>query len=98
MPFEKTYTVTSTRFPEKVYASAEEFWADCEPEVTNAANANAAYLADGRLLSTSSTLSEDGLSLTYVKLFFDEEARNEYAVEHASAITSNLAVCEFVEV
>ena len=95
MPFEKTYNVTSKRYPDKVYASTEEFWADCEPEVTNAASANAAYKADGRILSTSSTLSEDGLSLTYTKIFFDEEAWEEYNTEHASAITENLTVCNF---
>ena len=97
MPFEKTYTVTSTRFPEKVYASTDEFWADCEPEVSNAANANAAFKADGRIISTSSTLSEDGLSLTYVKVFFDEEAWDEYRAEHQAAITENLTVCAFTE-
>jgi|ETNmetMinimDraft_9_1059917.scaffolds.fasta_scaffold182386_2 hypothetical protein len=98
MPFEKTYNVTSTRFPEKVYASVEEFWADCEPEVTDAANANAAYKADGKILATTSTLNEDGLSLTYVKEFFDEESYNEYNTEHASAITANLTVCSFTSI
>jgi hypothetical protein len=95
MPFEKTYTVTSLRYPEKVYASVEEFWADHAPEVISAANANAAFKADGRILSTSSTLNEDGKSLTYVKVFFDEEAWEEYNTEHASAITENLTVCDF---
>ena len=98
MPFEKTYAVTSKRYPDKVYASVEEFWADCEPEVTNAANANAAFKADGRILSTSSALNEDGLSLTYTKVFFDEESWNEYNAEHASAITENLTVCAFTEI
>ena len=98
MPFEKTYTVTSTRFPEKVYASADEFWADCEPEVSNAALANAAFKADGRILETSSTLNADGLSLTYVKTYFDEEAYNEHLADHAAAITENLTVCNFTEI
>jgi len=95
MPFEKTYNVTSLRYPDKIYTSANEFWADCEPEIASAANANAAYKADGRIISTSSTLNEDGKSLTYVKIFFDEEAWSEYNAEHASAITENLTVCNF---
>ena len=98
MPFEKNYEVTSLRHPDKVYTSTDEFWADCQPEVTNAADANAAFKADGRILETSSTLSEDGLSVTYTKVFFDEEAWNEYRAEHQAAITENLAVCAFVEV
>jgi hypothetical protein len=98
MPFEKTYTVTSLRHPEKVYASTEEFWADCEPEVTNAANANAAFKADGRIIETSSTLDADGKSLTYVKIFFDEEAWEEFRTEHASAVTENLTVCTFTPI
>tara|TARA_B100000809_G_C14840119_1_gene424395 strand:+ start:19 stop:315 length:297 start_codon:yes stop_codon:yes gene_type:complete len=98
MPFEKTYTVASTRSPEKVYTSADEFWADHAPEVTSAANANAAFKADGRILSTSSTLNEDGKSLTYVKVFFDEEAWSEFSVEHAAAVTENLTVCTFTPI
>ena len=97
MSFEKNYTVTSLRYPDKVYTSTDEFWADCEPEVTNAANANAAYKADGRIIETSSTLSDDGLSLTYTKVFYDKEAWIEYKSEHQAAITENLSVCAFVE-
>lgn len=98
MPFEKTYTVTSLRHPDKVYTSTDEFWADCEPEVTNAALANAAFRADGRILSTTSTLNADGLSLTYVKTYFDEEAYNEHLADHASAIAENITVCTFTEI
>ena len=36
-------------------------------------NANAAFKADGRIIETSSTLDADGKSLTYVKIFSDEE-------------------------
>jgi hypothetical protein len=98
MPFDESYIVTSLRYPGKVYTSIEEFWADCEPEVTNAADANAAFKADGRILSTSSVLNEDGLSLTYTKTWFDEEASAEYDAEHASAITENDIVCEFTPI
>ena len=95
MSFDKTYNVTSLRHPDKVYTSADEFWTDHEPEVTNAGNANAAYKADGRIIEMSSTLNEDGKSLTFTKVFFDEEVWNEYNAEHASSITENLTVCNF---
>ena len=98
MPFEESYIVTSKRYPGKVYTSVEEFWADCEPEVTNAANANAAFKADGRILSTSSVLNEDGTSLTYTKIWYDEEASREYDEEASSAIDENDIVCEFTPV
>ena len=95
MPFEKTYNVTSLRYPDKIYTSADEFWADCEPEVTNAANANESFKDDGRILTTSSTLNDDGKSLTYTKVFYDEEAWQEFKTEHVSAVTENLTVCTF---
>ena len=98
MSFDKTYNVTSLRHPDKVYASADDFWADHEPEVTNAANANAAFKADGRIISMTSTLNEDGKSLTFTKVFFDEEAYNEQLADHAAAITENLTVCNFTEI
>jgi len=98
MSFEKSFNVTSVRYPDKIYTSADQFWVDCEPEVTNVANANAAYKADGRILSTSSTLNEDGNSLTYVKLFFDEEAYQQFRTEHESAIRENLIVCNFTPI
>jgi len=98
MPFEKTYTVTSIRHPDEVYTSADEFWAAHEPEVTNAGNANAAFKADGRIIEMSSTLNEDGKSLTFTKEYFDEEAYNEQLADHAAAITENLTVCNFTEI
>lgn len=98
MPFEKTYKVTSLRHPDKVYTSTDEFWADCEPEITGAANANEAFRKNGRIISTSTTLDADGLSLTYVKTYFDEEAYNEHLAEHASEIAENLTVCTFTEI
>jgi hypothetical protein len=98
MPFEKTYNVTSIRHPDKVYTSADEFWADHEPEVINAGNANAAFKADGRILSMTTTLNEDGKSLTFVKLFFDEESWQEYRSENVAAVTENLTVCNFTPI
>lgn len=98
MSFEKTYTVTSTRFPDKIYTSADEFWADCEPEVAGAANANAAFKADGRIIETSSVLDAGGKSLTYTKVFFDEEAWQEFRAEHVAAVTENLTVCNFTPI
>jgi len=98
MPFEKTYTVTSLRYPDKIYTSADEFWADCEPEVAGAANANAAFKADGRILETSSVLDAGGKSLTYTKVYFDEEAWNEYRIEKGAEITENLTVCTFTPI
>ena len=98
MPFEKTFNVTSLRHPDKIYASVDEFWTDCEPELTAAANANAAYKADGRIMSITTTLNEDGKSLTFTKVFFDEEAWNEYNAEHLSAINEHKTVCNFTPI
>ena len=46
----------------------------------------------------SSTLNEDGKSLTFTKEYFDEEAYNEQLADHAAAITENLTVCNFTEI
>ena len=36
-------------------------------------------------IETSSTLSEDGLSVTYTKVFFDEETGNYQVIPHNSS-------------
>ena len=98
MSFEKKYKVTSLRHPDKVYTSTDEFWTDCEPEVTNAATTNASWKESGKILETLSTLDEGGKSLTYTKVYLNEETWNEYRAECESAITENLTVCDFTEI
>jgi hypothetical protein len=98
MSFEKTFIVTSLRHPDKVWTSADDFWADHEPEVNAADDANETYTESGKLLSQTSTLNVDGKSVTYTKVYASEEAWNEFNEGEQEAVTEESTVCTFSKV
>ena len=66
MSWEKIFTVTSLRNPDKVWTSAADFWADHADAVQSSNSANDAAEADGTLLSQSSVLN--AVSYTHLTL------------------------------
>ena len=98
MSYEKTFIVTSLRHPDKVWTSAEDFWTDHNPEVGAANDANASYIASGKLLSQSSTLGDDGKSVIYTKMYASEEAWNEFNESNEEAVAEETTVCTFTKV
>tara|TARA_B100000809_G_C15003844_1_gene482491 strand:- start:404 stop:724 length:321 start_codon:yes stop_codon:yes gene_type:complete len=98
MSFEKTFIVTSLRHPDRVWTSAAGFWADHEPEAQAAVDANETYTEAGKLLSATSTLNVDGSSVTYVKVYVNEEAWNEFNEGEQEAIAEESTVCTFTKV
>jgi hypothetical protein len=86
MPWTKTYKVTSKTNPDKVYATEAEFWLDHDSVIDGASRINETYLADGRIESITETLSADGKSINYQKVYKDEQSFNEYTTEAANAM------------
>ena len=92
MPHIVKYKVTSLLDAEKVYSSTDDFWQD-HMEYLDSARAKRYELMDGKVLSTSEKLAEDGLSVTTTREFVDESSYNEYIIAtdaFTPSITSTL--------
>ena len=95
MPWTKTYKVTSKTNPDKVYATAKEFWADHQDVVTNTSYLNTTYLGDERIERITATLSTDGKSIDYQKVYKDEQSFNEYTTEAENAMETEATKLNF---
>ena len=95
MSYRLTYKVTSKSNPSKTYSSTAEFWEDHEIDTSATTTQNIAFTAAGDIESESSTLSGDGLYVTYVKTYKDRAAFTKYTTETSSGLNAEEVALRF---
>lgn len=89
MAFRTIHKVTSLKYPQKTYTSADSFWADHEEEDAEITDIINVMLSDGRLLEDNDELSDDGMSVIYTKTFNSYEDYETYMNDNTNVISDN---------